>query len=407
MDGWMDGWRRSERPHRPGIPTRCACASSQRLHTMTGVCEKLMERVAHFLHVDLDELALLRAAENLQLGPWHQEGLLLIGIDRERCDVHRTGRVESEERRGASQLLHEVLRDRLVGRARGDSPPRDHLSFLVLVVEVRRDATPQRELLLWHRSHRLEEQTQVAHVRGNVLVKLTQRKVELAVDRVARVQNDGAIAIRVEGLDRLARFLLGQLLAPLDAAVDRRVVRDVLRRLLECLRHRQVEQPFDRILELHRLLLHLGGSLHLLLARGQRWRRVGHALEAHLQPEEQLRLLGAQQFWSADRRRRDTASDGGDEGVELRRERSDRRGVALATLEHLLELLQHRLPLVDLLLRQLAERRLPLASLVAFLGLHQLVLAVVLHEGAREARAPVVLRLVLELLHEGAGRAFL
>ena len=186
-----------------------------------------------------------------------QQAFLFLWIDGERCDVECGLGVEDDERSDAAELRHEATCDALVGGCGGDRPPRDHLSRLVLVVQVGGDAAPEPYRSGRHRIHRLEEEAKVAQVLGHLGVDLTQRPIELTVDRVARVEHDRSVLVGAHRLDRPTCPALREHFPARDARRDRAEIRDAVGQasLLERRRERKIPQPPERIVDFRTGLL--------------------------------------------------------------------------------------------------------------------------------------------------------
>mmetsp|Transcript_107895 Transcript_107895/g.305191 ORF Transcript_107895/g.305191 Transcript_107895/m.305191 type:complete len:576 (-) Transcript_107895:489-2216(-) len=304
-------------------------------------CLLSLHDAVHLLQPDRGLVALLLGLCHLQRGARHEYALGLVRVETELGYVSRGLRLHGEESRLVTTTVHEVLGDLFLGGAAGDAPPDDGAAHLVLVEEVHPDAAPERLFRLRQPVRGLEEEPEVGEVARDLgAVLVAQALVEVLVDGVRGVEQDGAVVLLAHGQRRLASLLLRQARRLPVAALDVLRATHHLRGLLQRLGADQV---------------HDAGDGRQLLAR------VAHVLEAHAQVELEQRALRAHDVGVVDRRRLVHAEVVRDERVELGRERhvlggAGRRLWVQALVQHALDLVQDGVALLDLQLRELAQR---------------------------------------------------
>mmetsp|Transcript_2345 Transcript_2345/g.3638 ORF Transcript_2345/g.3638 Transcript_2345/m.3638 type:complete len:205 (+) Transcript_2345:75-689(+) len=167
----------------------------------------LTKSTTNLLQFNLCHLAHLFRFQHLQLGSGCKKTLFLVGVKSQVGDITRGFGLDGQEGAVSTTRVHKVAGNRLVGSTRRDTPPCDHFSDLVLVVQATRDSTPKVSILFGEKVHGLKEETEVGKVTADLLsVFFSKRLVQVGVNGVGSVQEDRGIKLFVHVLGRASRL---------------------------------------------------------------------------------------------------------------------------------------------------------------------------------------------------------
>mmetsp|Transcript_16866 Transcript_16866/g.23708 ORF Transcript_16866/g.23708 Transcript_16866/m.23708 type:complete len:564 (-) Transcript_16866:19-1710(-) len=241
-------------------------------------------------------------------------------------------------------------------------------------MQINRDTTPQLSGLLRKLRHSLEKQAKILKVLLHCLPFLIpQDFVELSIDRVGSVKQNGSVELFADSGFGVASLLCCQVAPLVDTAVNLVQVTQLRSSSFESSRDRQFHDPID-------------------------WCKsfIGlHVFKAHSQVELQEFFFGLQFFDGANRFGALTSKVGRDERKELRR-MVDNVGRIFRT-NRSFQFGQNILPLFDLRLRQPTHWSIVFTVIITppFLNFDQLVFIGFLDEVV--SVTPIVGRFVLEL----------